>query len=149
DWPCFSKYYITFPLDSIPQGKTIMRARLTLYHFGNSGGPGEARPSWIQVLIASADWREDAITWNNAPLAYENVGGSWVEPLAQHPGWPGVPRTWDVSYAVARAYSRREPLRLVLYSADSAYHSGKYFVSCNTGDWNTEGRPKLEVWWVD
>ncbi|MCS7310580.1 MAG: DNRLRE domain-containing protein, partial [Armatimonadetes bacterium] len=149
DWPCFSKYYITFPLDSIPPGKTIVRARLTLYHFGNSGGPGEARPSWIQVLIASADWREDTITWNNAPLAYENVGGSWVEPLAQHPGWPGVPRTWDVSYAVARAYSRREPLRLVLYSADSAYHSGKYFVSCNTGDWNTEGRPKLEVWWVD
>lgn len=149
DWPCFAKYYITFPLDSIPPGKRIVRARLTLHHFGNAGAPGEARPSWIQVLIAASDWREDTITWNNAPLAYENIGGSWVEPLTQQPDWPGVARTWDVSYAVARAYSRREPLRLVLYSADSAYHSGKYFVSSDTGDWNTEGRPKLEVWWAD
>ena len=149
DWPCFSKYYVTFPLDSIPLGKSIVSARLTLYHFGNSGGPGEARPSWIQVLIAAADWREDTITWNNAPLALENIGGSWVEPLASHPGWPGVPRTWDVSYAVARAYARKEPLRLILYSADSDYHSAKYFVSSDTGDWNVEGRPKLEVWWAD
>jgi len=149
DWPCFSKYYVTFPLDSIPPGKVIVSARLTLYQFGNSGGPGQARPSWIQVLIAAADWREETITWNNAPLAYENTGGSWVEPLASHPGWPGVPRTWDVSYAVARAYARKEPLRLILYSADSDYHSAKYFVSSNTGDWNEEGRPKLEVWWAD
>ncbi len=149
DWPCFSKYYVTFPLDSIPSGKTIVRARLTLHQFGNAGEPGQAKPSWIQVLIASADWREDAITWNNAPLAYENIGGSWVQPLAQHPGWPGVPRTWDVSYAVARAYALKQPLRLILYSADSDYHSGKYFVSSDTGDWNVEGRPKLEVWWAD
>ncbi|GIV21058.1 MAG: hypothetical protein KatS3mg023_2809 [Armatimonadota bacterium] len=149
DWPCFAKYYVTFPLDSIPAGKRIVRARLTLHQFGNGGAPGEARPSWIQVLIAAADWREETITWNNAPLALENVGGSWVQPLTQHPGWPGVPRTWDVSYAVARAYSRREPLRLILYSADSDYHSGKYFVSSDTGDWNTEGRPKLEVWWAE
>jgi hypothetical protein len=147
DWPCFAKYYITFPLDSIPRGKTIISATLTLYQFGNAGGPGEAQPSWIQVLIASADWREETITWNNAPLAYENIGGSWVGVLSEHPGWPGVPRTWNVSYAVARAYARGEPLRLVLYSADSAYHSGKYFVSSDTGDWNVEGRPRLEVWW--
>jgi hypothetical protein len=147
DWPCFAKYYVTFPLDSIPRGKTIISATLTLHQFGNAGGPGEAQPSWIQVLIASADWREETITWNNAPLAYENIGGSWVGVLSEHPGWPGVPRTWNVSYAVARAYARGEPLRLVLYSADSAYHSGKYFVSSDTGDWNVEGRPRLEVWW--
>ena len=147
DWPCFAKYYITFPLDGIPPGKTIVSSRLTLHQFGNAGGPGEAKPSWVQVLVASADWRENGITWNNAPLAYENIGGSWVGVLSYHPGWPGVPRTWDVSYAVARAYARGEPLRLVLYSADSDYHSGKYFVSSDTGDWNEEGRPRLEVWW--
>jgi len=147
DWPCFAKYYVTFPLDSIPRGKTIISATLTLHQFGNAGGAGEAQPSWIQVLIASADWREETITWNNAPPACENIGGSWVDPITDWPGWPGVPRTWDVSYAVARAYARGEPLRLVLYSADSAYHSGKYFVSSDTGDWNVEGRPRLEVWW--
>ena len=147
DWPCFAKYYVTFPLDGIPRGKSIISATLTLYQFGNAGGPGEAQPSWIQVLIASGDWQETSITWNNAPLAYENFGGRWVYPLADHPGWPGVPRTWDVSYAVARAYGRGEPLRLVLYEADSAYHSGKYFVSSDTGDWNTAGRPRLEVVW--
>ncbi|MCS7259322.1 MAG: DNRLRE domain-containing protein [Anaerolineae bacterium] len=147
DWPCFAKYYITFPLDGIPRGKAIISATLTLHQFGNAGGPGEAQPSWIQVLIVADDWQETTITWNNAPLAYENVGGSWVPPLTNWPGWPGVPRRWDVSYAVARAYARGEPLRLALYEADSAYHSGKYFVSSNTGDWNTAGRPRLEVVW--
>ena len=147
DWPCFAKYYVTFPLDAIPRGKTIISATLTLHQFGNARDPGQARPSWIQVLIASADWDEETITWNNAPLAYENVGGAWVDPLLEWPGWPGVPRTWDVSYAVAQAYARGEPLRLILYSADSAYHSGKYFVSSDAEDWNTEGRPLLEVWW--
>lgn len=147
DWPCFAKYYVTFPLDGIPPGKVIVSATLTLHQFGNSGGSGEAKRSWIQVLVASGDWDENTITWNNAPLAYENVGGSWVDPLTSTPGWPGVPRTWDVSYAVARAYARGEPLRLILYSADSDYHSGKYFVSSDTGDWNTTGRPRLEVRW--
>ncbi len=147
DWPCFARYYVTFPLDSIPPGSVIISATLTLYQFGNAGGAGEAQPSWIQVLIASADWREETITWNNAPLAYENIGGRWVNPVTNWPGWPGVPYMWDVSYGVARAYARGEPLRLVLYSADSAYHSGKYFVSSDTGDWNEEGRPRLEVWW--
>jgi hypothetical protein len=56
------------------------------------------------------------------------------------------PRVWDVCYAVAQAYARGEPLRRILYSAHSAYHSGKYFVSSNTGDGNTERRLLLEVW---
>lgn len=147
DWPCFAKYYITFPLGGIPPGKEIISATLTLHQFGNAGGAGQAQPSWIQVLIASGDWQETGITWNNAPLAHENVGGSWVGVISDWPGWPGVPRTWDVSYAVARAYARGEPLRLILYEADAAYHSGKYFVSSDTGDWNLAGRPRLEVWW--
>ncbi|MEJ5240249.1 MAG: spherulation-specific family 4 protein [Anaerolineales bacterium] len=149
DWPCFAKYYVTFPLDSIPAGKQILSARLTLYQFGNAGAPGQALPSWIQVLIAERSWQEQTITWNNAPRALENIGGAWVDPILDFPGWPGVPRTWDVSYAVAQAYAQNQPLRLILYSADSAYHSGKYFVSSDTDDWNTTGRPTLEVWWSD
>lgn len=148
DWPCFAKYYVTFPLDSVPPGRVILSATLTLHQFGNAGG-SEAQPSWIQVLIAGSEWQEESITWNNAPLAYENFGGVWVNPITDWPGWPGVPSRWDVSYAVARAYERGEPLRLVLYEADSAYHSGKYFVSSDTGDWNEEGRPTLEVIWGD
>lgn len=146
DWPCFAKYYVTFPLTAIPPGKTILSATLTLHQFGNSGG-SSAATSWIQVLMANGDWQENTITWNNAPQAEENVSGAWVPPLANFPGWPGVPRTWDVSYAVAKAYARGEPLRLVLYSADSDYHTAKYFVSSDTGDWNVDGRPRLEVWW--
>ena len=147
DWPCFARYYVTFPLTVIPPGQTIVSATLTLHQFGNSGGAGQAQPSWIQVLLAAGDWQEGSITWNNAPPALENVSGAWVNPLSSMPGWPGVPRVWDVSYAVAQAYARGEPLRLALYSADSDYHSGKYFVSSDTGDWNLEGRPRLDVWW--
>ncbi len=148
DWPCFARYYVTFPLTAVPANKRIVSATLTLHQFGNSGGP-TAPASWIQVLTAATDWSETTVTWNNAPLAHENVAGAWVDPIVVFPGWPGVPRSWDVSYAVARAYHLGQPLRLVLYSADSDYHTGKYFVSSDTGDWNEEGRPTLVVRWAD
>jgi hypothetical protein len=63
------------------------------------------------------------------------------------PAWPGIPWTWDVGKAVADAYAEGQPLRLVLYSADSNYHSGKLFVTSDTGDWNAAGRPALRVEW--
>jgi hypothetical protein len=149
DWPCFSKYYVTFPLDALPPGKEIISATLTLYQFGNAGGGDwdEPEPSLIQVFTVGEVWSEATLTWNNAPLAQENVSAAWVDPLADPPGFPGVPRTWDVSRAVAEAYSAAEPLRLALYSADGAYHSGKYFVGSDSGDWNAEGRPTLTVAW--
>lgn len=149
DWPCFSKYYVTFPLDALPPGKAIISATLTMYQFGNAGAPGQAQPSLIQALTIAEDWDEATLTWNNAPLAIENVAATWVNPLATFPGWPGVAAKWDVSRAVARAYTTGSPLRLVLYSADNAYHSGKYFVSSDTGDWNAAGRPTLQVLWGD
>jgi hypothetical protein len=149
DFPCFSRYYVIFPLDALPAGKVIISATLTLHQFGNAGGGswGEAEPSLIQVLTVAEDWDEETLTWNNAPLAVENVASAWVDPLSSFPGWPGVPREWDVSRATAQAYAAGLPLRLALYEADSAYHSGKYFVSSNTGDWNDEGRPTLTVTW--
>jgi len=147
DWPCFSKYYVTFPLDSLLSGKVVLSATLTLHQFGNAGGPGQAEPSLIQVLTVAEDWDEATLAWNNAPLAVENVATAWVNPIADFPGWPGVPRVWDVSRAVAEAYVAGEPLRLALYQAYGAYHSGKYFVSSNTGDWNAQGRPTLTVSW--
>lgn len=146
DWPCFSRYYVTFPLDSLPSGKAILSATLTLYQFGGAGGPGQAQPSLIQVLTVAEDWNEATLTWNNAPLAAENVSRAWVDPIA-FPGWPGVPRQWDVTLAVARAYEKGNPVRLALYEADSAYHSGKYFVSSDIEDWNAVGRPTLNVVW--
>lgn len=152
DWPCFSKYYVTFPLGAIPPGKVILSATLTIYQFGNSGDPNAPDapgPSWIQVLTTDSDWDEQTISWNTAPLASENIGGAWVPTIAPNewPGWPGVPRTFDVSLAVARAYNAGQPVRLILYEADSQYHSGKYFVSSDTGDWNAQGRPTLTVVW--
>ncbi|MCC6752181.1 MAG: DNRLRE domain-containing protein [Deltaproteobacteria bacterium] len=144
DWPCFSKVYLTFPLASLPVGKKVASAKLTLYQMGNAQ-PADAKPSWIQVLVSSADFIEGSVSWNNAPLALTNTGGATVGVLAAFPGWPGVARDLDVSWAAARAYERGEPLRLVLYSADDAYHSGKYFVSSDTGDWNAQGRPTLTV----
>ena len=37
DWPCFAKYFVTFPLDGVPEGKEIISAKLVLHQFGNSG----------------------------------------------------------------------------------------------------------------
>lgn len=143
DWPCFSKIFITFPLDSIPTGKVIRDAKLTIIHFGNSQ-PSDALRSWIQVLTVGEEWEEATLNWNNAPLAVENITGTWVEPLLNEPEWPGVPIDWDVSRAVEQAYQSGEPLRLALYSADGAQHSGKYFYS---SDAYGAAKPMLTVEW--
>jgi len=149
DWPCFSKYYVAFPLNSLPSAKVIISATLTLYQIGNAGEGWTPPPqsSFIQVLTVNQAWDDASLTWNNAPLASENITGSWVDPLPGFPGWPGVPRSWDVSRAVAQAYTSGQPLRLALYSADGAYHSGRYFASADMEDWNAVGRPTLTVTW--
>lgn len=140
DWGCFSKYYITFPLDALPANQAIVSADLTMYHFGNSLPP-EAQPSLIQVFTVDEDWNENTLVWNNAPRAVENVARSWVNPLPI--GGAGQFITWDLSAAVAEAYDNGQPLRLALYSADSARHSGKYFGSSET--FVPDRRPSLEI----
>ncbi len=145
DWPCFSKYYVSFPLDALPSGKTVISATLTVYLFGNAGyEPGDSQPSLIQAFTVAEDWNEATLTWNNAPLAVENGTATWVYPVDFFD--PGVPYQWDVSRAVAEAYAAGDPLRLALYSADSEYHSGKYFWSA---DADRSVRPILRVLWGD
>lgn len=146
DWPCFSRYYVTFPLTLVPTGAAIISAALVMHQFGNAE-PSLAEDSIIQVLTVADDWTEEAITWNNAPYADENVAATQVSPVSELPPWPGVRHTWDVSRAVAMAHQQGEPLRLALYSADTERHSGKYFTSSDTEDWNKEGRPTLMVTW--
>ena len=149
DWPCFSKVFITFPLTSVPASKVIVSATLTLYHMGNPGvgwEPGPV-PSYIQLLTIDHDWDENTLTWNTAPPARENLGGIWVTPILETPPYPGIPYTWDVSRAVAEAYAAGEPLRLAIYSADEAYHSGRYFYSSDVEDLNATGRPTLNIGW--
>jgi hypothetical protein len=148
DWPCFAKAYLTFPLDNVPPNKVIISATVTLRQFGNAGAgwtPGP-QPSFIQVLWVDDTWSESALTWNNAPLAHENLGALQVDPLTS-PGYPGVQRTWDVSVAAAAVYAAGEPLRLAFYSADSSYHSGRYFYSSDFAD--AAARPTLNVTWGD
>ena len=148
DWPCFAKYYVTFPLSAIPPGKVIVSATLTLHHWGNSGPFDQVESSYVHVMTVGADWDESTLAWNNAPLAVENVSQAWV-PKVGSCDWPCVPRTWDVSRAVAQAHADGRPLRLALYSSDGAYQSGKFFTASDTGDWNAEGRPTLQVTFGD
>ena len=146
DWPCFSKFYITFPLNSIPPGKVIRSATMTLYQFGNSD-PSNAYGSEIQVLTVAKDWDESSLTWNNAPYAWENVSRTWVDPLPSYPGLPGVANNWDLTRAVAEASQKGIPLRLVLYDSDYFMHSGKYFFSSDVDDGMPTSRPRLTVEW--
>ncbi|MDW8403102.1 DNRLRE domain-containing protein [Chloroflexus sp.] len=145
DWPCFAKYYLTFPLSSLPAGRTVVSAKLILSQMGNAQ-PEDARPSLIQAMVVGEDWNPNALTWNNAPLARENVGSGWAGVMFGPPDWSNLPkREIDVTRGVAQAYANGQPLRLALYSADGAYHSGKYFVTSRTGDWNAQNRPTLVV----
>jgi hypothetical protein len=149
DWPCFSRYYATFPLDPLPAGATILSATLVMHQFGHAGQgyvPGP-QPSLIQVLTIGEDWNESTLTWNNPPLAQENVAAAWVDPLSDQQLPEGVSRQWDVSRAVAQAYAAGQPLRLALYEADSAKHSGKYFRTLEIDQYEQENRPTLNVTW--
>ena len=141
DWPCFSKYYITFPLDTLPADKAIISASVSLIQFGNANW-AQAKPSLIQALTVAEAWDEASLTWNNAPLALENVARSWVHPMPQISNPPPQTWEWDVSQAVAVAYKEDTPLQLAFYSADADYHSGKYFWASEA---NENSRPTLKV----
>jgi hypothetical protein len=52
-----------------------------------------------------------------------------------------------VTALVAQAYAAGSPIRMVLYSANTGYGSGKYFTSSDTESWNASGRPTLSVEW--
>jgi hypothetical protein len=52
---------------------------------------------------------------------------------------------WDVGKAVDQAYKSGGPLRLAIYSIDGERHSGKYFFSSDSNDWNGEIRPTLRI----
>jgi hypothetical protein len=145
EWPCFSKVFMTFPLTSLPAGKKIISATLTLHHSGNPGPAPES--AYIQVLTVNQDWNENTITWNNAPLARENLGGVWTTPLQQAAPYPGIPYNWDVSRVVAESYMAGEPLRLAVYAASAPFHNGRYFFSSDVEDYNAVGRPTLTVVW--
>jgi hypothetical protein len=145
DYPCFSRYYVTIPLHTIPAGKTILDATLTLFLFGNAGGGiwGPPPDSFIQAATVTEAWDEQTLTWNSAPGVLENYGGTWVQPV-QDAG--PRPYDWDVSRALARAYQAGEPLRLALYSIDGERHTGKYFWSADITD---EKSPTLQITWAD
>ncbi|TMB82694.1 MAG: DNRLRE domain-containing protein [Chloroflexi bacterium] len=119
--------------------------RLTLYEFGNSGTKGKTVPSLIQVASVSEGWDPATLAWNNAPLVKENISTTVVNIMPGAIIYPGQPYTWDVSKALADAYAAGQPLRLVFYSSDSAYNTGKYFFSSTIPDWNATGRPTLQA----
>ncbi len=145
DWNCFSKFYISFPLTSLPAGQGVVSAKVTLYEFGNSGTKGKAVPSLIQVASVNEGWDPATLAWNNAPLVKENISTTVVNIMPGAIIYPGQPYSWDVSKALADAYAAGQPLRLVFYSSDSAYNTGKYFFSSTIPDWNATGRPTLQA----
>ncbi len=146
DWNCFSKFYITFPLSSLPGSGVVANAHVTLYEYGNSGVQGKPNPSYIQVATINQDWNPATLSWNTAPPVGENIT-SMLVPTKSQPVLPppGLAITWDVSRAVAAAYAAGQPLRLVFYSTDNQYNTGKYFSSSTVADWNAAARPALQV----
>jgi len=155
-FPFFNKSFLRFSLDDIPPNKEIISATLTLHHWGNAGqDSGLARPSWVSLFTINDPWDEMAITWNNAPLAQENIAATWIYPLSSFPGWPGVAYDWDATQAVAEAYTANDPVSMAIYSSDNARDTTKYLTSSEMGitdppahwNWNEEGRPTLTVVW--
>jgi hypothetical protein len=150
DFPCFSKSFLRFYLDPIPPDKVIISATLTLHHWSNAEWT-QAKRSLIQLFTVDPDWEEHTVTWNNAPLARQNLSATWVEVRTPDdvPLFPGDSYDWDATQAVAEAYALGQPLSIGLYTGAPHYHSSKYFTSSEAGDWNEVGRPTLTVLWGD
>ncbi|MFL5698044.1 MAG: DNRLRE domain-containing protein [Ktedonobacteraceae bacterium] len=144
DWNCFSKFYISFPLNSLSAGKGVVSAKVTLHEYGGSGTKGKPTPSLIQVASVNEGWNPATLAWNNAPLVKENISRTVVNTVS-NPTPSGQPYSWDVSKALADAYAAGQPLRLVFYSSDSPYNTGKYFFSSAIADWNAQSRPTLQA----
>jgi hypothetical protein len=147
DWPCFSKFYITFPLTALPANSTIISATLTTTQFGNSGQgvPPTPYSSLIQIFTLAENWQEATINWNNAPLALENVSIARSLVMTRTDPVPSVPVVWDVTQAVDAAYRAGKPLNIALYDADTAQNSGKYFWTSDIPDGRAYERPTLLV----
>ena len=132
-------------MSSLPNAALQMTLRS--YPFPNPNPPEPAPRfipprTWHRCLrMGYPDLRSGS--WNNAPLAHENISGTWVQPRDY--SLPDQIYQWNVARAVAQAYANGEPLRLALYSADGERHTGKYFWSSDFGDWNALSRPSLQV----
>jgi hypothetical protein len=149
DWPCFSKFYVTFPLTMVPSDKRLVSAKVILHQFGNSGGGdwGQAYPSYIWASAVHQAWQESTLTWNNAPQVSISGLVTKVDPMSVPLVWPGVPHQWDVTALADLAHRQQQPLNLVFYSADDLYHSGKYFSTTDVDNWNERARPTLILEW--
>ncbi len=150
DWACYNKVYANFPLGLVPSGKVITSARLTVLQFGHAGeGSQNPGPSLVQVLSTDTSWNPSTISWNNAPWPNENGDRQWAGTggCFNYVNCPSV--TFDVSQMVTNAYAAGQPLRVILYDADSQISSGKYLFASETGDWNSTNRPVLQVTYGD
>ncbi|MCR4405885.1 MAG: DNRLRE domain-containing protein [Anaerolineae bacterium] len=142
----FQRTYLQFNLSSVPAGKVIISATLTLHQFGNDDCT-TASPSLLHLFQLNDDWDEYSITWNNSPQAWQNLTSTWVQVLCPEdwPGWPGVPYHWDATQVVAEAYAAGKPVNIALYTSDTERDSGKYFVARHSTI--TDGHPRLTVTW--
>lgn len=153
-FPCFNKSYLRFSLNSLPPGKVIISATLTLHHWG---GADTASGTWSHVWLSQVTdpWQEMTIHWNNAPLAQENLSLAHIPPKTTPLVWPGDPYTWDATQAVAEAYAAGQPVSFAIYDSATWRDSSKYLTASETGlgdgspNWNIKGRPRLDIVWGD
>jgi hypothetical protein len=137
----------------VPEGNVVTRAELQLFHFGGDsnedpGTPGfDVLTSPVQVHRLEGPWLDlpldQAVTWNTAPLAAENVGYGEITPSIRA-GTNGKYVTFDVTPLAARAVLRGEPLNFALYGADTSANTGKYAVSAE-GGWEPANHPQLTI----
>jgi hypothetical protein len=159
-FPCFNKSYLRFPLTSLPLGKVIISATLTLHQWGSAGDPtapndeDHGHDSYVWLSSVVDPWNEldpQGIQWNNAPLPQQNLSVTRIPTWTAPPPivWPGQALTWDATQLVADAYAAGQPASMALYDAATGRNTSKYLTSSDVPDWDIEGRPRLDIVWGD
>ena len=115
NFPCYNKSFLSFGLGSLPPGKVIISATLTLHEWGSAGEPSapadedHGHDSYVWISSVADPWDVGTITWNTAPPIQQNLTMTRITtwpanyPISSH--WPGIAFTLDATQLVADAYA--------------------------------------------
>jgi len=165
NFPCYNKSYLRFDLSSLPPGKVIISATLTLHQWGSAGDPTAAKAedhghdSFVWLDSVPDPWSVSTITWNTAPLIQQNLSMTRVPtwPANTSIVWPGVPFSLDATQLVADAYAAGQPASMAIYDSAIDRNTSKYLTGSAVGqgnpsstwNWDINGRPRLDIAWGD
>lgn len=145
--PMTQRSYIQFDLDQLPQGATIEKVYLSLYHFEDNNNAGHAQydgSNAATIYRVTEPWSEDQITWNTR-AAYTSTDSV---ALAASTSITQDYVNMDITSLVVNDNNERyDNYGYMLKLNTESYYRSLTFASSNVTD--PALRPKLVIYYQD